>query len=1334
MQRLIRWILWSVIGFLALPLLGLMLMILAADSQFGRTSIERAVSIFSAEQVVISGLDGNFFGELTIKRIELHDSSGPWLTIDELMLNWLPIKLFAGEVAIERLQVRRIALAHLPATTAAEPKTPGKLSLPLAINLRSLLIERLEIPPSLAGQDANFGIEGQLRLTAIKRGEIELRMWRLQSESTYSLQASLTDDTLNAHLSLHEMAQGPLAKFAGLRNQKPLNLEASLEGPLESVHNHVELKLDDLQALLDGKIDFVQTSADLALTATAPAMQLRQDLAWRALALNLQLRGPFKGLNVSGGLHIDGLNAAQTAIGSIAIKLQGTGGRIDLDGELADLRLPASQSDFLQAVPLVFRAKLGLDKPDYPIAFELKHPLIAVTGQATNQEDQLRAEMALTLPDLQPVAALGGLQMAGNGKLALKFAQQGVNSRLEAAGMLSTSSNNSSWAQLLGGSAKFDLLMDVQGKDIATSRLHLDGKAMNLSANGGLTSGKANFNWQAQLNDLSAIVATYSGQLAAQGQLIGELDDLMLSADLKGKLANKDYPSGPITANVQLQNLPHAPNGRIKLAGVLFQAPIDVKLAVNSPDNKTIRLVIDKADWKSAHAQGGMMFTQGSPLPVGKIEMKIIRLADLQPLLNRPLSGSVNALLESAMQGDRPQAKLRFDAKNSGVEGIATVDSANLELTVSDPAGIPRLNGLLSMDGISAGKLNGSAQLKLDGPLDALALHLSAFLPNLSASEARLRGAVLLNSHTSSLVIKAMQASWHEQTVRLLAPAKVDFNTGLKVDRLRLGLQEAELELGGRFSPELALTAELHQTSAKLLSLFSPNLAMTGTLHADAKLNGSLQLPTGLIRLNADKLQMQHGPGRALPPARFIATAMLHGDVADLDAKLNAGKNISVQIDGQAPMTNAGLFDLHSEASLDLKQLDPILTAGGRRMHGQLVVNTKLAGPWSLSSLTGNAQINQGEWQDYATGTEISDITAVLTAADGTLRLAKLQAHAGPGTLSATGSLGLLSEGFPLDLTIAARNARPLASDRLTVNLDADVVLGGLAAKQMTASGRIRINRAEIRIPERIPASIAVLKLSNAVGMPPPPKANNDITLNLAIDAPRKVFIRGRGLYAELGGMVNVAGTTNNPRPDGEFKLRSGQFTLAGQTLVFNQGSIGFDSDSLTDPSLNFVATTSRNNITASLTVTGSAQHPKIVLSSTPILPQDEILANLLFGKGTANLSPLEMVQIASTLASLTGVTTGIDDPLEGARKRLGLDRLSVGGANPSLEAGRYLAPGVYLGAKQGISGGTPQATIQIDVSKRLKLEGGVGTGAAPSSGNSSSYSNSIGVIYQFEY
>ena len=1329
MQRSIRWLLWSFGGLAACLLLALLLLIAAAHSPLGRTTIERAVSTFSAGQVVLSGLGGDLPGELTIQHLALYDSRGLSLTVDELLLNWLPIKLLTGEIAIERLQARQIVFVR-PPETAAESSPPGKPSLPLAVNLRSLLIEHLQITPP-AGQAVDLGIEGRLKLTELTRGEIELRVQSLKSDGSYSLQADLTDDALNAHLSLQEAAQGPLAAFAGLRNHETLHLEASLAGPLSSVLSHVELKLDGLQALLDGNIDWVTSGADLAVTATAPAMRLRQDLAWQALALNLRLHGPLTKLNADGNLHLDKLSVAQAAIGDIAVNLQGSNGSIDLDGKLSGLRLLPAEADILHAVPLAFQAKLGLDQPGYSVAFELKHPMLAATGQADLREDQSTAEMALTLPDLQAVAALGGMQAAGQGKMTLKFARQDAGSRLEAAGMLSISGDHSTAARLLGKSAKFDLAMTLHDKDIALSGLHLDGKALSLSADGGLTSGIAGFNWKAQLNDLSAIVAADSGRLAAHGRLTGPLDDLALSADLNGELASKGYPSGPVTATVQLKNLPHAPNGRIDLSGVLFRAPIAMQLAVNSPDNKTVKLVIDKADWNSAHAQGGLIFRQDSPLPEGKIDIKISRLADLQPLLKRPLSGSVNATLESSRQ----QARLRLDARNSGLDKTAIIERSKLELTVTDPAGHPRLDGLLTLDGISAGKLNGSAQLKLDGRPDALAMRLSASLPDLYADDAQLNAAALLNAHARMLTINALQAGWRKQTLRLLAPAKVGFNDGLTVDRLRLGLQQAELELAGCFSPELALTAELHQVSAELLTLFVPNPAMTGTLHADAQLHGTLQSPTGLVRFNADKLQMRQGPGRALPPARLIASAALHGDVADLDIKLDAGKDITVQIAGQAPMTAAGLFAMHGEAALDLKQLDPLLTANGRRLRGQLRASAQLAGGGSFSAVTGHAQIDHGEWRDYVTGAEISDISAVLAADKGTLRLDKLQARAGPGTLSAAGSLKLLSAGYPIDLTLTARNARPLAGDQLAVNLDADITLAGLAAEQLTATGRIFINRAEIRIPERIPANIAVLKLSNASATPPPPPAiNSDIALNVTIAAPRNIFIRGRGLDAELGGQVHIAGTVNQLRPDGEFKLRSGQFTLAGQTLVFNQGAIGFDNNSLTNPSLNFVANSNRNNFMTSLTVTGSVEQPKIVLSSTPALPQDEILANMLFGKGAANLSPLELVQIASTLASLTGVTSGIDDPLESARKRLGLDRLSAGGANPSIDAGRYIAPGVYLGAKQGISGGTPQATIQIEVSKRLKLEGGVGSNAASPSGSTAATSNSLGLIYQFEY
>src|SRR5262249_21348622 len=156
----------------------------------------------------------------------------------------------------------------------------------------------------------------------------------------------------------------------------------------------------------------------------------------------------------------------------------------------------------------------------------------------------------------------------------------------------------------------------------------------------------------------------------------------------------------------------------------------------------------------------------------------------------------------------------------------------------------------------------------------------------------------------------------------------------------------------------------------------------------------------------------------------------------------------------------------------------------------------------------------------------------------------------------------------------------------------------------------------------------------------------------------REVFVRGRGLDADLGGTIKVQGTAANPQPSGGLSLQHGSFSLAGQTLNFTEGSVDFIGAGLADPALHFVATTQGNNVTATLTVAGTARKPKITLSSSPSLPQDEILAQILFQRSVNSLSPFEVAQIAAAIASFSGGTSGLD-PLADLRKSLGLDRLS---------------------------------------------------------------------------
>jgi translocation and assembly module TamB len=132
------------------------------------------------------------------------------------------------------------------------------------------------------------------------------------------------------------------------------------------------------------------------------------------------------------------------------------------------------------------------------------------------------------------------------------------------------------------------------------------------------------------------------------------------------------------------------------------------------------------------------------------------------------------------------------------------------------------------------------------------------------------------------------------------------------------------------------------------------------------------------------------------------------------------------------------------------------------------------------------------------------------------------------------------------------------------------------------------------------------------------------------------------------------------------------------------------------------------------------------------------VLSYLLFGSGTGKLGALEIAQIASSLATLTGTGGGVGDPLDAVRQGLGLDRLSVASdanGNPSVQAGRYVAPGVYVGAQQSASGGGSQAVVQIDLAKGLKLQGTAGTSSNVATGAAgTSDGTSIGLTYQFQY
>jgi translocation and assembly module TamB len=250
----------------------------------------------------------------------------------------------------------------------------------------------------------------------------------------------------------------------------------------------------------------------------------------------------------------------------------------------------------------------------------------------------------------------------------------------------------------------------------------------------------------------------------------------------------------------------------------------------------------------------------------------------------------------------------------------------------------------------------------------------------------------------------------------------------------------------------------------------------------------------------------------------------------------------------------------------------------------------------------------------------------------------------------------------------------------------------------------------------------------------PKQPANNGVRLALNVQAPQAIFVRGRGLDAEVGGQFTVTGDPGAPAVLGNLTLRRGSFNLLGHRLSFTRGNVSLVSATTIDPLLDFAATTTVQGTTIEVDITGSSRAPKIELTSSPTLPQDEAMALLLFGKPSSALSPMELLSAAQALAELTGRQPVGGGFMAKIRGGLGLDNLSINsnssgsgsnqGTTTSVEGGRYVAPGVYVGARHGASADSSRGVVEWEVFKHTKVEGDIG---ADSNGK-------VGVKMEWDY
>jgi translocation and assembly module TamB len=231
----------------------------------------------------------------------------------------------------------------------------------------------------------------------------------------------------------------------------------------------------------------------------------------------------------------------------------------------------------------------------------------------------------------------------------------------------------------------------------------------------------------------------------------------------------------------------------------------------------------------------------------------------------------------------------------------------------------------------------------------------------------------------------------------------------------------------------------------------------------------------------------------------------------------------------------------------------------------------------------------------------------------------------------------------------------------------------------------------------------------------PSAAAGGDYALNLAVRARNRIFVRGRGLDAELGGGVTLQGTLGNILASGGFELIRGRLDILGKRLTLDRANLSFQGDLM--PQLDIQASSVSDGVTASVQINGRADGPEVTFSSVPDLPEDEVLAQLLFGQGLDNLSAFQALQLASAVATLAG--RGGEGLVGRLRKGFGLDDLDVAAGSDgesTVRAGKYLAEGIYSQVEVE-SGGKSRVTLNLDLRRGLTARGSVGNDGEASLG-----------------
>jgi translocation and assembly module TamB len=546
----------------------------------------------------------------------------------------------------------------------------------------------------------------------------------------------------------------------------------------------------------------------------------------------------------------------------------------------------------------------------------------------------------------------------------------------------------------------------------------------------------------------------------------------------------------------------------------------------------------------------------------------------------------------------------------------------------------------------------------------------------------------------------ALQGQVSRIPFRLARPAELTkVGTAWQLAPVQLITPQGNLLLAGRYGDGLAIQSRMRDFDISILNAFSPGLGLGGraTGSLDFAQVGGDSFPRADARLTIAGFT-RTGIAVRSPPVDLTLAGLLRPEGGTLNAVIRRGGPIigRAQVRLQPLSPAAGSWTTRLLASPlgggiryngPAEVLWSLTGMASQQLSGPIGVAADFSGRVQSPQLTGVIRANNLTFVDETYGTRITNLALQGNFTSSQLEITRLSGRAGTGTIEGGGTVGFASAaGYPMDIRLTLDQAQLARSDNIGATLSGDVAITNSRAAGALISGDLRLPELRYQIIRQGAAQVVELAGVRRKGEPLPPPGGVQTAegtpsvwkLDLKLRADNQLFIAGMGLESEWSADLHVQGTTATPSIRGEADLLRGTYSFSGRRFELTRGHIAFTGARPPNPRLDIVASADVDDVTVNLNVSGSANNPQIAFTSSPALPQDEIMARVLFGGSVTEISALQAVQLATSLNSLRGGGGGLN-PMGKLRSSTGLDRLRILGADETTGRGTAIAAGFYV-------------------------------------------------------